>query len=61
MYGHVARFPDVDLAHWVDFLRDNREWRRPCWIILLEVTWNVKSDLFGDFLKVPTELEAVGK
>ncbi len=29
LYGHVARLPDVDPAHMVLSVRDNREWRRP--------------------------------
>ncbi len=29
LYGHVARLPDVDLAHRVLSVRDNPEWRRP--------------------------------
>ena len=29
LYGHVSRFPDVDLAHQILSAREPREWRRP--------------------------------
>ncbi len=29
LYGHVARYPEVDLAHRVESIRDNPVWRRP--------------------------------
>ena len=29
LYGHVARFPDADLAHQILSAREPREWRRP--------------------------------
>ena len=29
LYGHVARFPDVDPAHQILSVREPREWRRP--------------------------------
>ena len=29
LYGHVARFPEVDPAYRVASVRDNPEWRRP--------------------------------
>ncbi len=29
LYGHVARFPDADLAHQILSARKSREWRRP--------------------------------
>ena len=29
LYGHVARYPEVDPAHRVVSVRDNPEWRRP--------------------------------
>ena len=29
LYGHVARFPDADLAHQIFSVRETREWRRP--------------------------------
>ena len=29
LYGHVARFPDADLAHQILSTRESHEWRRP--------------------------------
>ncbi len=29
LYGHVARYSEVDRAHWVVSVRDNPVWRRP--------------------------------
>ena len=29
LYGHVARFPDADLAHQISSVREPHEWRKP--------------------------------